>query len=219
MNRPQIAASGAEGEPMEKSYLARLMADGERVILEARQHWVVLLRETWGAWFLALLIVVGSAFATFSTTLPGVLGFVLLVFPVVWLIAGVLRWRSLRFVITSRRVLCLSGIMSKSVTDSSLDKVNDVKMEQSLWGRMLDYGDIEILTASELGANEFRMIQGPVRFKKAMLDAKGVLEGVGREPGEPSIPELIAQLDALRKQGALTDAEFEKKKAELLSRL
>jgi uncharacterized membrane protein YdbT with pleckstrin-like domain len=204
---------------MEHSYLAKLMADGERVILEARQHWIVLLKNTLGAWLLALVIAVGSTAAILATTLPGALGFLLLVIPAILIFAGVVRWRSLHFVITSRRVLCLSGIVSKNVTDSSLDKVNDVKMEQSVWGRMLDYGDIEILTASELGANEFRMIKGPLRFKKAMLDAKGTLEGAGRGPREPSIPDLIAQLDALRKQGALTDGEFEKKKGDLLSKL
>jgi uncharacterized membrane protein YdbT with pleckstrin-like domain len=204
---------------MGQSYLPRIMADGEAVILDARQHWVVLLKSTLGAWLLALVIIVGATYATLVLTLPGSLGFLLLLIPAIWILAGVVRWRSLHYVITSRRVLCLSGIMSKSVTDSSLDKVNDVKMEQSIWGRMLDYGDIQILTASELGANEFRMIKNPIRFKKAMLDAKGILEGAGRGPCEPSIPDLIAQLDDLRKQGALTDEEFGKKKAELLARM
>lgn len=205
---------------MGKDYLARMMAEGEEVILEARPHWIVLLANTLWAWLLALLIGVGATYALFVMAVPAaLLGYVLLLIPGAWILAGVVRWRARVFVVTNRRVLCLSGIVSKSVTDSSLDKVNDVKMDQSLWGRMLDYGDIEILTASEMGANEFRKIGGPVRFKKAMLDAKGALEGAGRRGGEPSIPDLIAQLDALRKRGTLTDAEFEKKKADLLARM
>lgn len=205
---------------MGASYLARMMADGEEVLLTARQHWIVFLGNTLGAWLLAFLIGVGATYALFVMAVPAaLLGYLLLLIPGAWIVAGVVRWRTRVFVVTNRRVLCLWGIVSKSVTDSSLDKVNDVKMDQSLWGRLLDYGDIEILTASELGASEFKRIGGPVRFKKAMLDAKGALEGAGRREGEPSIPDLIAQLDALRKRGALTDSEFEKKKADLLARL
>ncbi len=50
----------------------------------------------------------------------------------------------------------ISGIFNKSVIDSSLEKVNDIKMDQSALGRMFGYGDIEILTASELGVNLFK---------------------------------------------------------------
>ncbi len=101
-------------------------------------------------------------------------------------------------------------------------KVNDVKMEQSFFGRLLDYGDIEILTASELGANLFRRIGRPIRFKTAMLNAKERLEtgqASGGKRQELDVPALIAQLDGLRKQGVLTEEEFQKKKAELLTKL
>ena len=101
-------------------------------------------------------------------------------------------------------------------------KVNDVKMGQSFLGRVLDYGDIEILTASELGVNLFRRIGSPIRFKTAMLNAKERLEteqaSGGRRP-ERDVPSLIAQLDELRRQGVLTEDEFNRKKAELLAKI
>ena len=100
-------------------------------------------------------------------------------------------------------------------------KVNDVKMEQSFFGRLLDYGDIEILTASELGTNLFRRIGRPIRFKTAMLNAKEKMEteqASGGRRQELDVPALIAQLDGLRKQGVLTEEEFQKKKAELLTK-
>ena len=70
----------------------------------------------------------------------------------------------------------VKGLFNKSVIDSSLEKVNDVKMEQSYMGRIFDYGDVEILTASELGVNKFVFIEKPVKFKTAMLNAKAELE-------------------------------------------
>ena len=116
----------------------------------------------------------------------------------------------------------ISGVFNKRVIDSSLEKVNDVKMVQSFFGRLFDYGDIEILTASELGVNLFKRIGNPVKFKTAMLNAKEELgfDGGGSHPqrGE-DIPAQIAELDVLRKKGILTDAEFQQKKTELLAKM
>jgi hypothetical protein len=88
---------------------------------------------------------------------------------------------------------------------------------------MFNYGDIEILTASELGVNLFQRITDPIRFKTIMLDAKAKLgeDGGTVEGGRRSedVPEMIAKLDELRKQGVLTDEEFSRKKAELLTKM
>jgi hypothetical protein len=114
-------------------------------------------------------------------------------------------------------------VVNKQVTDTSLEKVNDVKMEQSALGRLFDFGDLEILTASEAGIDRFRRIGSPIRFKTAMLNAK---EQMGRDDDRPSggsgredIPELIAELDQLRKAGTISEAEFEAKKRELLGKM
>ena len=119
----------------------------------------------------------------------------------------------------------LSGIFNKQVIDSSLEKVNDVKLGQSALGRIFNYGDVEILTASELGVNLFKRIENPVTFKTAMLNAKARLESGGEHWNVPlpatkdNVPALLAQLDTLRQQGVLTDAEFQQKKSELLTKL
>ena len=81
-------------------------------------------------------------------------------------------WRNHKYFVTSRRVIQVFGVFTKNVTDSSLEKVNDVKMEQTILGRLLNFGNIEILTASELGVNRFTKIGKPIIFKTAMLDAK-----------------------------------------------
>jgi hypothetical protein len=95
-------------------------------------------------------------------------------------------------------------------------------MTQSFLGRMFNYGDIEILTASELGVNRFRRIGDPIGFKTAMLDAKEEL-GFGEVPmqarPEEDIPTLIERLDQLRRQGAISNEEFQRKKAELLAKM
>ena len=149
-----------------------------------------------------------------------------MIIPLVSLVKDYLDWKNRMYIITNRRVMQISGVVNKSVTDSSLEKVNDVKMNQSIWGRMFNFGDIEILTASELGANLFRIIGEPIHFKTTMLNAKENLESgydqlprrTAAEPGE-DIPALIRELGELREKGILSDDEFQRKKTELLSKL
>jgi hypothetical protein len=99
-------------------------------------------------------------------------------------------------------------------------------MTQSFWGRIFNFGDIEIMTASELGVNLFKTIGNPVRFKTTMLNAK---EGMGMEqdhfiarqaPNRPDdIPTLIDDLARLRQKGILTEEEFQRKKNDLLAKM
>jgi uncharacterized membrane protein YdbT with pleckstrin-like domain len=121
-------------------------------------------------------------------------------------------------------VIQISGVFRKDVVDSSLEKVNDVKMSQSFFGRLFDYGDVEILTASEIGVNLFKRIGDPVKFKTAMLNAKEQLgfddevRAVERHAAA-DIPTLIAELDELRKKGIISEEEFQRKKTQLLEKI
>jgi uncharacterized membrane protein YdbT with pleckstrin-like domain len=135
----------------------------------------------------------------------------------------ILHWSNRQFIITNRRVIQISGVFNKDVGDSNLEKVNDVKMSQSAMGRIFGYGDIEILTASELGVNIFKQIDEPIHFKTAMLNAKEQydrgLEGDEPVPHAGDIPAMIFRLDELRIKGIITEDEFLRKKNDLLAKL
>ena len=83
-----------------------------------------------------------------------------------------LRYRHQEYVITNRRVMQVGGVINKHSTDSSLEKINDAALSQSIFGRMFGFGDLDVLTASESGIERFRMIRDPISFKRAMLDAE-----------------------------------------------
>ena len=208
---------------MADTYLNNLLGENETILFVTRQHWLVLLGEILVEALLtiAIIVLVTMLWSLLLMNPLVLFGYLLLLLPLGSMGRDYLIWGNRKFVVTTRRVIQVSGVFSKNVTDSSLEKVNDVKMEQSFLGRLLDYGDIEILTASELGANLFRRIGRPIRFKTAMLNAKAKLEteqASGGRRQELDVPTLIAQLDGLRKQGVLTEEEFQKKKAELLTK-
>ena len=233
---------------MSESYLQSLLGDREKIIRVARQHWFLLISAIFLEIVLILIIfAVSIALSiTIGATTPGIVpiimivGFIALLFPLATMIRDILIWSHHILVVTNRRIMQVTGIFNKNVIDSSLEKVNDVKMMQSALGRMFNYGDIEILTASELGSNHFRKIDDPVGFKTAMLNAKDQLEHgedilpqpqphavtpaapstpVPEQPVPADVPALITQLAQLRQQGIITEEEFLSKKAELLKKI
>jgi hypothetical protein len=80
-------------------------------------------------------------------------------------------------------------VLNRSSTDSSLEKINDAVLTQSLFGRMFGFGDLTVLTASDSAIDRMKMIRNPIAFKKAMLDAKHEAEiEIERAGWAPSPP-------------------------------
>lgn len=205
-------------------YVESLLGEREKIVLIAHQHWFILVRaivfEIVIILILIALTITTGAYLSEFALLIGAVGTILLLLPLSTMVRDILDWTNRQFIVTNRRVVQISGILNKNVTDSSLVKVTDVKLEQSAFGRLFNYGDIEILTASEFGVNLFRRIEEPIIFKIAMLNAKERLEqGDGAVQPTEDILEIIASLDRLRDLGILSEEEFKKKKAELLVRL
>jgi uncharacterized membrane protein YdbT with pleckstrin-like domain len=205
---------------MADSYLNSLLGKQENILLVAHQHWLVLLSEIISEILLTLVVLVLFIVLSIFIGPLALLGLIILIAPAISLTRDVLLWSNRKYVITSRRVIQISGIISKNVADSSLEKVNDVKLEQSFFGRLLGYGDLEILTASELGVNKIQRIADPIRYKIAMVNAKAQLEsGEGVKAAGNDAPALISQLDGLRQKGVISEQEFQEKKAKLLSKI
>jgi uncharacterized membrane protein YdbT with pleckstrin-like domain len=159
-------------------YLKKVLAGDETILYVVRQHSLFLWGRIIGAVIAGVLILAAVwALQSYVIDSPQIAwGYllVLMVVPTIWW--RVLVWRNHQYVVTSRRVMQLSGVLTKVVIDSLLEKVNDLKTDQSLLGRLFGYGDIEILTASEAGINDFRRIANPLEFKRAILEAKERLE-------------------------------------------
>jgi hypothetical protein len=117
--------------------------------------------------------------------------------------------------------------------------INDMVVDHPLLGRIVGYGEIDLLTAAEKGTDRIKYLPEPDDFKKTILDAKYQHElevGGGRAaaaaapvpaaapPAEQhmsaeDVDDSITRLAAMRDRGVITAAEFEEKKRELLDRL
>ena len=167
------------------AYLDNLLASGEQPLKREHQHWFVVVadaRYSILAWLAAIaLLILSPAIPTDGSgqQVRQVVGFLVLALVVGGLLVfgwQLLRWQNEEFVVTSRRVLQTEGVINKRVVDSSLEKINDAVLTQSIFGRMFGFGDLDVLTASEAGISRLRMLRQADDFKRAMLEAKHDLE-------------------------------------------
>jgi Bacterial PH domain/Short C-terminal domain len=229
-------------------YADRLLSEGEDVILRTRQHWLALLVK---AGYPILLFIAGIVLLFLSQYVSGtvhdIVGYAVIaaiVISLLWLAKVYITWYSEDYLVTNRRVLKVEGIINKRSADSSLEKINDAVLEQDLLGRMLNYGDLDILTAADVAVDRYRMLNRAPQFKREMLNQKHDLEGefsrplpspplraapaappaappapARREMSADEVTRALAGLADLRDRGAISPQEFEAKKSDLLARL
>jgi uncharacterized membrane protein YdbT with pleckstrin-like domain len=220
-------------------YADTLLADGERIVLRKRQHWLALLLEQRTPIGLVVLgILLGLAREFFRDSLRGTLydllgvaTLILIGVGVLWFLVRLWGWLNQDYLVTTRRVMKVEGIFNKRSADSSLEKINDAVLTTGWLGRLLGYGDLEILTAAETEVDVFTMLADARDFKKEMLNQKFALESDMARPTISSPPlrtaelsregatDLLARLAELRDKGAITPEEYESKKRDLLERI
>jgi uncharacterized membrane protein YdbT with pleckstrin-like domain len=215
------------------AYVDRVLGAGEEKLFVTRRHVIfllarVILRGVAAIAAVALGIVLKAKVHNHTAGL--VLLLILLAVALVFAVqiaVLVLEWSNDQYVITGRRVIQTSGVLSKHMMDSSLNMINDLVLDQSVWGRMFGFGDVEIITGND-DQNRLRGLSDPFAFKKALLAAKeqmAMAYAAGRPQGAPpglpheDIPAQIAELADLRDRGAISQAQFEAKREELLRRL
>jgi uncharacterized membrane protein YdbT with pleckstrin-like domain len=133
------------------------------------------------------------------------------------------------FVLTTDRIISRHGVIAKHGTDIPLDRVNTVFFRQGILERMVGAGDLVVESASERGNNTFNNVRKPNVVQKEIYtqieaNENRKFDRARQGPAEPaprdlSIPEQIDQLSELHQRGVLSDAEFARKKAELLDRM
>jgi uncharacterized membrane protein YdbT with pleckstrin-like domain len=208
-------------------FSSKLLNDDEDIVLDLHPHWEYFVKSA-GALLVASLL--GLWVLVAWKHAPGVaqaVAGVLVLAALVWFGLTYARWSTTNFVITTDRLIYRHGVLSKKGIEIPLERVNTVFFSQSLLERMLGSGDLVIESAGEMGRQEFSNVRKPSAVQNEIYRQMEQNEnrkfdriGAGRA-ADPSgsIPEQIRQLDGLRQQGVLTEAEFQAKKAELLKRM
>jgi membrane protein YdbS with pleckstrin-like domain len=91
-----------------------------------------------------------------------------------WLVAApkYYTWRVNIWVVTNFRVIDEAGLLNHYAKESPLDKINNVSYDQTLAGRLFNFGHVEIQTAAEAGATDYYNVNHPKRLKDTITAAQ-----------------------------------------------
>jgi uncharacterized membrane protein YdbT with pleckstrin-like domain len=149
-------------------YIDKILQPGERVLYSTNEHWMYFLPAI-AAWIVAVAFLVMWRFFA-----ADVLALVCLAFAAVAGLAA-LYWTATAWFhrwttetdVTNMRVVHKTGFIKRRTFEMSLDKVESVDVNQSILGRLMNYGDLTIQGVGE-GTETISTIASPLAFRNAI---------------------------------------------------
>jgi uncharacterized membrane protein YdbT with pleckstrin-like domain len=155
-----IAAIVAKNQGLAMRYIDHILQPGETVAYTTTLHWVVYLPAI-GLWLVAFVALVAGGAA-------GPLAFLV---AIICALTGLglafgawfRRWTT-EIDVTDRRIIYKRGFIRRHTVEMNMAKVESVDVDQSILGRMLDYGDITI-RGTGIGIEPLHNIGAPLKFR------------------------------------------------------
>ncbi|MBN8993545.1 MAG: PH domain-containing protein [Rhizobiales bacterium] len=149
-------------------YIDDILQPGEKVLYSTNAHWIFFLPAI-TLWVVAAALFVGSGMIPAG---PLVL--------VGWSLAAIVaiaalyktatawfhRWTT-ETDVTNFRVVHKTGFVKRQTFEMSVDKVESVDVDQSILGRILNYGNVTVLGVGE-GGKTLNTIASPLAFRNAI---------------------------------------------------
>jgi uncharacterized membrane protein YdbT with pleckstrin-like domain len=204
----------------------------ETILLVTHRNWLQLAVPS-------LLLLIGFAAAYFIGFMEW--GWIAAVLGIVYFLFAYWNWKVDIWVVTNLRVIDETGLFNHYAKESPLDKINNVSYDQTIWGRIFNFGHVEIQTAAEVGATDYFNVHNPKGLKdtitlaqsdyktlqvtnqaKQMAAAMGwqantsVNTSTNANHSAHNIASELEKLVQLRQQGILSEEEYNKAKSKLL---
>jgi len=131
------------------SYVESALTEGERVLYQGRLSW-------WTQFPLTAL----------GVLLLPLFGAGLILIGIAWI-----RLRSTELAITNKRVITKLGLVSRDTLELNLQKIETVQVQQSVRGRLLNYGTL-IIAGGGVTQEPIHGLADPMEFRRAFLEAQ-----------------------------------------------
>ena len=149
-------------------YIDEILQPGERVLYSTNAHWMFYLPAL-AAWALAIVFLVLSRMATADALILLCLAVAAIVgLGALYLTAKAWfhRWTT-ETDVTNMRIVHKTGFIQRRTFEMSLDKVESVDVNQTILGRLMNYGDVTIMGVGE-GKETISTIASPLAFRNAI---------------------------------------------------
>jgi uncharacterized membrane protein YdbT with pleckstrin-like domain len=144
-------------------YVDRVLQEGERVLYVATISRVLYVPAF-------LMWAVAGVLIFLVSAPPGIRVFVVIAAVLIFGIGVVSFLRAwfyrmtTEIAVTDRRVIYKRGLVRRYTVEMHMDKVESVDVDQSIWGRLLNYGDV-MVHGTGAGFEPLRMIDHPLELR------------------------------------------------------
>jgi uncharacterized membrane protein YdbT with pleckstrin-like domain len=142
-------------------YIHEILQPDEKLVFSTTIHWMIYLPGVL-LWIAAVAVWVIGA----NSTVPAwsMLGLVVgLIAAISTFHAWFRRWTT-EVDVTDRRIVFKRGFIRRHTVEMNMDKVESVDVDQSILGRIFDFGDI-VVRGTGHGIEPLRNIQAPLQFR------------------------------------------------------
>jgi len=171
------------------SYVEKNLVPGETLLYQTRHHWIVLLGPLFialllgipGLWLLTEVAAKRPEIQQYSASIPGgmrtalIVGVILVLVALINLGWGMTKRNATEMAVTNRRVLIKTGLGSRRTLDLMLSRVESIGVVETMWGRMLGYGDV-IVHGTGGTPESFVLISHPQEFRRQVQQQIGAHE-------------------------------------------
>ena len=150
-------------------YIDEILQPGERVLYSTNAHWIFYFPAIL-AWIVAIILfAVSRQSDVYSIMIICLFGSGLVALAALyWTLKGWFHRFTTETDVTDRRVVHKTGFINRHTFEIALDKIASVEVDQSIPGRLLNYGNVTIVSMGEVKPQPIRMIASPLAFRSAI---------------------------------------------------
>ena len=167
---------------------------GEHLVIRAHPHWVTIVKNVVVPVVLFLVVVVadltvlGPDYGFYVPKLRTFLTLGIVALGLLWLAVVWIRWQSIIYSLTDQRITIQTGVISRQERIIPIDRVQDCTTRQSIIGRILDYGRVEVDAAGAQGAEVLDHLPKPGDFRDQVFMQSEKRRGVASGPAATPVP-------------------------------
>lgn len=148
------------------SYVDKVLQPNETVLATGHMHWIVYVQG--GALIVLGAIVFLAPVASSAVMILRIAGGLILLVGLVALLRSWIRKVTTEVAVTNKRVIKKTGLIQRLTAEMNMDKVESVDVDQSILGRLLDYGTI-VIRGTGSGLEGLRYIAKPLELRSAII--------------------------------------------------
>jgi uncharacterized membrane protein YdbT with pleckstrin-like domain len=154
------------------SYVKHVIQPGERIVMVGHISWVIYHRAIFCVILGGILLILEWIFVPQGNSrtylMYGTAAAFGLAALVTFVQAWFIRWTT-EIAVTDKRIIFKRGFINRHTAEMNMDKVASVDVDQSIWGRLFDYGSVHILgTGGVAGIEHLHRIGNPIGLRNAI---------------------------------------------------